>query len=49
MSKENLENTFTYYYNDKLLVSKEDIEWLYKNCFKPKYLELLEKYKIELT
>lgn len=49
MNKENLENNFTYYDNDKLLVSKEEIEWLCKNCFKQKYLELLENYKMELT
>lgn len=49
MSKENLGNTFTYYDNDKLFVSKEGIEWLCKKCFKQKYLELLEEYKMELT
>lgn len=49
MSKENSGNTFTYYANDKMIVSKEGIEWLCKNCFKQKYLELLEKYKMELT
>lgn len=41
--------TFTYYDNDKLFISKEGIEWLYKNYFKLKYLELLEEYKMELT
>lgn len=49
ISKENSGNTFTYYANDKMIVSKEGIEWLCKNCFKQKYLELLEKYKMELT
>lgn len=49
MAQENLGNTHTYYYNDKLFISKEGIEWLCKNCFKQKYLELLEKYKMELT
>ncbi len=49
MAQENLGNTLTYYNNDKLFVSKEGIEWLCKNCFKQKYLELLEKYKMELT
>lgn len=49
MVQENLGNTLTYYNNDKLFVSKEGIEWLCKNCFKQKYLELLEKYKMELT
>lgn len=49
MNRENIENTFTYYDNNKLLISKEGIEWLCKNCFKQKYLELLEDYKMELT
>lgn len=33
----------------KFFISKEGIEWLCKNCFKQKYLEILEKYKMELT
>lgn len=35
--------------NGKKYISKEGIEWLCKNCFKQKYLELLEQYKMELT
>ncbi len=35
--------------NNKIIISKEGIEWLCKNCFKQKYLELLEAYKMELT
>lgn len=35
--------------NGKYVISKEGIEWLCKNCFKQKYLEILEKYKMELT
>lgn len=35
--------------NDKSIISKEGIEWLCKNCFKQKYLEMLEEYKMELT
>lgn len=31
------------------IISKLGIEWLCKNCFKQKYLELLEDYKMELT
>ena len=31
------------------VISKEGIEWLCKNCFKQKYLEILEQYKMELT
>lgn len=49
MAKENFGNTFTYYENDEVIISKEGIEWLCKNSFKHKYLELLEKRKMELT
>ncbi len=35
--------------NIKVIISKEGVEWLCKNIFKQKYLELLEKYKMELT
>lgn len=40
---------FRYSKNGKYIISKEGIEWLCKNCFKQKYLELLENYKMELT
>lgn len=40
---------YRYIENDEFVISKEGIEWLYKNCFKQKYLELLEQYKMELT
>lgn len=40
---------YKYYENEKAKISKEGIEWLCKNCFKHKYLELLEEYKMELT
>ncbi len=40
---------YKYYENGKAKISKEGIEWLCKNCFKQKYLELLEEYKMELT
>lgn len=33
----------------KYKVSAKGVEWLCKNCFKHKYLELLENYKMELT
>ena len=33
----------------KVVISSKDVEWLCKNVFKKKYLELLEKYKMELT
>lgn len=40
---------YKYYENGKSKISKEGIEWLCKNCFKHKYLELLEEYKMKLT
>ena len=42
-------SSYKHYVNGKAKISKEGIEWLCKNCFKSKYLELLEKYKMELT
>ena len=33
----------------KVVISKEGVEWICKNVFKQKYLDLLEKYKMELT
>ena len=35
--------------NNKVVISSKGVEWLCKNVFKKKYLELLEKYKMELT
>lgn len=35
--------------NNKVIISKEGVEWICKNVFKQKYLKLLEKYKMELT
>ena len=35
--------------NDNVVVSNKGVEWLCKNTFKQKYLELLEKHKMELT
>ena len=40
---------YRYKENGKFIISKEGIEWLCKNCFKQKYLEILEQYKMELT
>ena len=34
---------------NKVVISSKGVEWLCKNVFKQKYLELLEKYKMELT
>ena len=33
----------------KVFISCKGVEWICKNVFKQKYLELLEKYKMELT
>ena len=33
----------------KVVISSKGLEWICKNAFKQKYLELLEKYKMELT
>lgn len=41
--------TYKYTKGNKYVISKLGIEWLCKNCFKHKYLELLETYKMELT
>ena len=35
--------------NGKVMISSKGVEWICKNVFKHKYLELLEKYKMELT
>lgn len=48
MCKEGMEN-YKSYIDEKLIISHEGVEWLCKNIFKRKYLELLEKYKMELT
>ena len=40
---------YRYKKDGKFIISKEGIEWLCKNCFKQKYLEILEQYKMELT
>lgn len=40
---------YRYKKDGKYIISKLGIEWLCRNCFKQKYLELLEDYKMELT
>ena len=40
---------YKYLINNKVIISSKGVEWLCKNVFKHKYLELLEKYKMELT
>lgn len=40
---------YKYMKEDKVIISNKGIEWLCKNVFKQKYLEFLEKRKMELT
>ena len=40
---------YRYVKDGQYVISKEGIEWLCKNCYKQKYLEILEDYKMELT
>ena len=42
-------SNYRYMENNKYIISSQGIEWLCKNCFKQKYLQLLEKYKMDLT
>ncbi len=43
------DSRYKYYENGKTKISEEGIKWLCKNCFKQKYLQLLDEYKIKLT
>ena len=40
---------YKYLDNNKVIISRKGVEWICKNVFKQKHLELLEKYKMELT
>ena len=40
---------YKYVKDNKIIISSLGVEWLCKNHFKQKYLELLEDYKMELT
>lgn len=40
---------YKFFIKDKVVISGKGVECLSKNVFKKKYLELLEKYKMELT
>ena len=40
---------YKYLDNNKVIILRKGVEWICKNVFKQKYLELLEKYKMELT
>ena len=42
-------NIYKYLDNNKVIICSKGVEWICKNVFKQKYLELLEKYKMELT
>ena len=42
-------NKFRFEMNNQMYISSKGIELLCKECFKQKYLELLENYKMELT
>lgn len=42
-------SNYKYLDNNKVIISSRGVKWLCKNIFKKKYLELLEKYKMELT
>ena len=46
---DNCFNNYKYLDNNKVIISSKGVEWICKNVFKQKYLELLEKYKMELT
>lgn len=40
---------YKYLDNNKVIILRKGVEWICKNVFKQKYLELLGKYKMELT
>lgn len=40
---------YKYLANDKIVIASKGVEWICKNIFKHKHLELLEKYKMKLT
>lgn len=40
---------YKFFVDGKVIISSKGVEWICKNVFKQKYLELLEKYKMELT
>lgn len=44
-----IHSNYRYVVNNEFVITKEGVEWLCKNCFKQKYLELLESYKMDLT
>lgn len=42
-------SNYRYVVDNEYVITKKGVEWLSKNCFKHKYLELLENYKMDLT
>ena len=42
-------SNYKYLDNNKVIILKKGVKWICKNVFKQKYLELLEKYKMQLT
>lgn len=44
-----MDKDYKYEINGIYFISKKGIKWLCENCFKQKYIELLENYKMELT
>lgn len=44
-----IHSNYRYNIDNQFIITKEGVEWLYKNCFKNQYIQLLEKYKMELT
>lgn len=40
---------YKYLVKNKVIISSKGVEWICKNLFKQKYLELLEEYKMQLT
>lgn len=40
---------YKFLFDNKIIISNKGVEWLCKNVLKNKYLELLEKYNMELT
>ena len=44
-----IHSNYRYVVNNEYVITKKGVEWLCKKCFKQKYLELLESYKMNLT
>lgn len=40
---------YKYLVNDKVVITSKSVEWICKNVFKQKYLELLKQYRMKLT